>query len=126
MSTADPRHATPRFYGEPHEVAPDVFIHPVFVNTYAVRTPAGLMLIDPGLADRADAVHCAVRGWTRDPLHTVVYTHGHADHAFGLAAFLAAGDTPAIVAQRNCLARFDRYAQLHGWNARINQRQLFI
>ncbi len=123
MCTADPRHAEPRFYGEPHEVAPDVFLHPVFVNTYAVRTSAGLLLIDPGLANGSEAVQRAVRGWSTDPLHTVFYTHGHADHACGLAAFRAAGERPAIVAQRNCLARFDRYRALHGWNARINQRQ---
>ena len=123
MRTADPRSATPRFHGEPHEVAPEVFMHPLFVNTYAVRTPGGLLLIDPGLAHASDAVHAAVRAWSADPVRTAIYTHGHADHAFGLAAFLAAGERPAIVGQRNCLARFDRYRDLHGWNARINQRQ---
>jgi glyoxylase-like metal-dependent hydrolase (beta-lactamase superfamily II) len=52
-----------------------------------------------------------------------VYTHGHADHAFGLRAFLAAGERPDIIAQENCAARFKRYDALHGLNARINQRQ---
>jgi len=123
MLTTDPRRATPRFYGPPVEVAPDVFMHPVFVNTYAVRTPVGLVLVDPGLAERAPKVYAAVRAWSEAPLHTVVYTHGHADHAFGLAPFLAAGERPAIVAQANCVARFARYRELHDWNARINQRQ---
>jgi glyoxylase-like metal-dependent hydrolase (beta-lactamase superfamily II) len=71
----------------------------VFVNTYAVRTSAGLLLIDPGLADRAPQVHAAIRAWAAAPVHTVICTHGHADHAFGLAPFLAAGERPAIVAQ---------------------------
>ncbi len=123
MLTTDPRHAEPRFHGPASEVAPDVFMHPVFVNTYAVRTPAGLLLVDPGLADRAPKVHAAIRAWSAAPLHTVVYTHGHADHAFGLAPFLDAGERPAIVAQANCPRRFARYREMHGWNARINQRQ---
>ena len=39
------------------------------------------------------------------------------------APFLAAGERPAIVAQANCPRRFARYRAMHGWNARINQRQ---
>jgi glyoxylase-like metal-dependent hydrolase (beta-lactamase superfamily II) len=123
MLTTDPRHSEPRFYGSPTEIVPDVFMHPVFVNTYAVRTSAGLLLIDPGLADRAPQVHAAIRAWSPAPVHTVIYTHGHADHAFGLAPFLAAGERPAIVAQANCPQRFARYGAMQGWNARINQRQ---
>ena len=123
MLTTDPRRAEPRFHGPAEEIAPDVLMHPVFVNTYAVRTAAGLLLIDPGLADRAERVHAAIRAWSTAPLHTVVYTHGRADHAFGLAPFLAAGERPAIVAQAHCPRRFARYRELHGWNARINQRQ---
>ena len=48
--TDDPLHAT--FHGlggEPHVVAPDVFLHTAFVNTYAVATCHGRLLIDPGL-----------------------------------------------------------------------------
>lgn len=123
MLTTDPRHSEPRFYGPPAEIVPDVFMHPVFVNTYAVRTSVGLLLIDPGLADRAPKVHAAIRAWSAAAVHTVVYTHGHADHAFGLAPFLAAGERPVIVAQANCPERFARYRAMHGWNARINQRQ---
>jgi len=126
MLTTDPRRAEPRFHGPPEEIAPDVFMHPVFVNTYALRTAVGLLLIDPGLAGRAPKVHAAIRAWSPAPLHTVVYTHGHADHAFGLAPFLAAGEHPAIVAQASCAARFARYARLHDWNARINQRQFAL
>ena len=109
MVTTDPRTATPAFFGEPAEVAPDVLMHPAFVNTYAVRTPAGLLLVDPGLAPMARRVHQVVRAWSAEPLTTAVYTHGHADHAFGLRSFLAAGDTPVIIAQERCLARFRRY-----------------
>jgi glyoxylase-like metal-dependent hydrolase (beta-lactamase superfamily II) len=123
MVTTDPSYARPAFFGDPGEIAPDVFMHPVFVNTYAVRTPVGLLLLDPGLPQNAHTAHQAVRGWSDAPLHTAVYTHGHADHAFGLWPYLDAGERPNIIAQENCPARFRRYRELYGWNAAINQRQ---
>src|SRR5215470_1697321 len=133
MLTTDPLHARPTFFvgpqapsAAPHEVAPDVFMHAAFVNTYALRTPVGLLLIDPGLGLSSAAVHQAVRGWSDAPLHTAAYTHGHADHAFGLRAFLDCGDRPQIIAQENCVQRFHRYQLTHGWNAHINQRQFSL
>jgi glyoxylase-like metal-dependent hydrolase (beta-lactamase superfamily II) len=101
-------------------------MYPAFVNTYALKTPAGLLLVDPGFGHASDTIREAVRAWSDAPLHTAVYTHGHVDHAFGLRAFLAAGERPQIVAQENCLARFRRYELTHGWNARINQRQFSL
>jgi glyoxylase-like metal-dependent hydrolase (beta-lactamase superfamily II) len=101
-------------------------MHAAFVNTYAVRTPAGLLLVDPGFAHASGTLQRAVRAWSDARLHTAVYTHGHADHAFGLRAFLAAGERPQIVAQENCRQRFRRYRLTHGWNARINQRQFSL
>ena len=126
LVTATPLAAEPAFFGEAHEVAPDVYMHAAFVNTYAVRAGDGLLLVDPGRADKAERVHAAVRSWSDAPLRTVVYTHGHADHAFGLRPFLDAGERPAIVAQANCVRRFRRYQALHGWNAHINQRQFSL
>lgn len=126
MVTNDPGRARPRFFGEAQEVARDVFMKPAFVNTYAVRTPLGLLLIDPGFAPTARSVYEAVRTWSDARLHTAVYTHGHADHAFGLRPYFEAGERPQIIAQENCPARFQRYQELHGWNARINQRQFSL
>jgi glyoxylase-like metal-dependent hydrolase (beta-lactamase superfamily II) len=126
MLTTDPLRAQPRVWGEPAEIAPDVFMYPAFVNTYALKTPAGLLIVDPGFTHAAGAMREAVRGWSDAPLHSAVYTHGHVDHAFGLRAFLRAGETPQIIAQENCLARFRRYGTTHGWNARINQRQFSL
>jgi glyoxylase-like metal-dependent hydrolase (beta-lactamase superfamily II) len=123
MVTRDPLHTKPAFYGTPAEVAPDVFMYPMFVNSYALRTSGGLALVDPGFADASEGLRKTVRAWSDAPLAVAVYTHGHADHAFGLRAFLAAGERPDIIAQENCEARFRRYDALHGLNARINQRQ---
>jgi len=126
MLTTDPLHAQPRVWGEAAQIAPDLFMYPAFVNTYALKTPAGLLVVDPGFTHAAGAMHDAVRGWSDARLHTAVYTHGHVDHAFGLRAFLKGGETPEIIAQENCLPRFRRYAMTHGWNARINQRQFSL
>ncbi len=126
MVTTDPLHATPAFYGEAAEVAPDVFMHPAFINTYALRTPEGLMLVDPGLTHLSASVLDAVRAWSDAPLRVAVYTHGHADHAFGLRAWLQAGERPEIVAQENCVARFHRYRLMHGLNGHINMRQFSL
>jgi len=126
MLTTDPLHARLALFAEPHEVAPDMLMHASFVNTYALRTPAGLVLVDPGLETAGPMVHRAVRAWSDAPLHTAVYTHGHVDHAFGLRPFLDAGDHPQIIAQENCVQRFHRYHLTHGWNARINQRQFSL
>jgi glyoxylase-like metal-dependent hydrolase (beta-lactamase superfamily II) len=123
MVSTDPTTTTPVFYGDAGEVAPNVFMHPAFVNTYALRTPDGLVVVDPGLTHTSTTVRDAIRAWSDAPLHAAVYTHGHADHAFGLRAFLEAGERPEIVAQENCVARFQRYRAMHGLNGRINMRQ---
>ena len=126
MLTTDPLHAAPRVWGDPGEIAPDVFMYPAFVNSYAMKTPAGLLLVDPGFGHASGSLQEAVRGWSAAPLHTAVYTHGHVDHAFGLRAFLQAGERPQIVAQERCPDRFRRYAMTNGWNAHINQRQFSL
>ena len=124
LLTGDPRHASvPPFRAEPHEVAPGVLMLANFSNTFAVHTSAGLLLVDPGLQPFSQRVHEGVRAWSDAPLHTAVYTHGHVDHAFGLRAWLDAGERPQIIAQENCVARFQRYHLTNGLNGRINQRQ---
>jgi glyoxylase-like metal-dependent hydrolase (beta-lactamase superfamily II) len=126
MLTADPLRAQPSLFADPHEVAPDVLMQAAFVNNYALRTSAGLLLVDPGFEHTSARWQQAVRAWSAVPLDAAVYTHGHADHAFGLRAFLDAGDHPLIIAQENCPRRFQRYRLTHGWNARINQRQFSL
>jgi glyoxylase-like metal-dependent hydrolase (beta-lactamase superfamily II) len=125
MVTIEPDRAVipPPLSVPPHEVAPGLLIHRVFVNTYALRTGEGLLLIDPGLTETTGSVHKAVRTWSDAPLHTAVYTHGHIDHAFGLQAFLDAGERPQIIAQENCVQHFQRYQLTHGLNTHINRRQ---
>lgn len=126
MVTTDPLNAKNRTHADPGEITSDVFLHAKFVNTYALKTEEGLVLIDPGLTSRSKSVYEYVKDWVNAPLHTAIYTHGHADHAFGLAEFIAAGESPNIVAQENCPPRFRRYQLTHGWNANINKRQFSL
>jgi alkyl sulfatase BDS1-like metallo-beta-lactamase superfamily hydrolase len=106
------------------EVAPRTwFVKPSWVNVAVFETDAGLVMVDAGFATDTATIHAAVRSVTDAPLHTVVFTHGHVDHAFGLRAFLAAGERPRIVAHENVPERFRRYARTAGYNARINATQ---
>ena len=34
-----------------------------------------------------DMIHERIREYSPKPVHTCVYTHGHADHVFGIMAF---------------------------------------
>jgi len=123
MVTIAPQQVTPQFSAPPHEVAPGLLLHALVVNTYALQTEAGLLLVDPGFTHNSQSVYTAVRSWCMAALHTAVYTHGHIDHAFGLRAFLDAGERPHIIAQENCPKRFQRYGLTHGLNTAINRRQ---
>ncbi|WP_327248715.1 MBL fold metallo-hydrolase [Streptomyces sp. NBC_01320] len=106
------------------EVAPRTwFIQPGMVNVALFETDEGLLLVDCGCAGDGPALLQAVRSVSDKPLHTVVYTHGHSDHAFGLWAFLDAGERPRIVAHRALPAHFERYVKTSGLNARINGQQ---
>ena len=105
------------------ELAPGFLLFAGVSNSYAMDTTAGLVIVDPGHAMTAERFHRAVREWSDTPLHTVIYTHGHPDHAAGLGPFLDAGERPAIVAQENTVARFERYRLTHGFNQHINRRQ---
>jgi alkyl sulfatase BDS1-like metallo-beta-lactamase superfamily hydrolase len=113
------------------EMAPGVAFVSSFANVVALDTAEGLVLVDTGSALFASQVHAAVRGWTRRPLHTAVYTHGHVDHVLGIGAFEAesrpAGASPArVVAHEAVAARFDRYRLTAGYNRVINARQFRV
>ena len=127
MLTRDPGAARLKLFADAHEVAPDV-LHARGVRQHLCAAHAGRAAAHRSRlrAHRDSDTHQAVRAWSDAPLHTAVYTHGHADHAFGLRAFLDAGERPQIIAQENCLARFQRYQLTYGWNARINQRQFSL
>ncbi|MBW8482511.1 MBL fold metallo-hydrolase [Actinomadura sp. PM05-2] len=97
---------------------------PGFGNTVAFRTRGELLLFDTGSPLGAAQLHANVRAWSRDPLTTAFYSHGHIDHVFGLGPFDAEpGARVQVVAHEAVRDRFDRYRLTNGYNAVINQRQ---
>lgn len=110
------------------EVAPRTAFNAAFGNISAFDTDDGLLLVDTGNEVFAATNHERLRAWNGDRLHTVVYTHGHIDHVFGLAPFEAeAADQgwapPHVVAHELVPPRFERYVLTAGYNGVINQRQ---
>ena len=97
-------------------------------NVIVVETADGLVLVDTGSPLAAVQVHSDVRGFSKRPLHTAIYTHGHVDHVFGVAPFeVEPGAARArVVAHEAVAARFDRYKLTAGWNGRINARQFSV
>jgi alkyl sulfatase BDS1-like metallo-beta-lactamase superfamily hydrolase len=98
----------------------DVLLAPSFANVGAVPTDEGLVLIDAGGMLLAPRAHEDLRRLSEDPVHTVVYTHGHVDHVMGAELL---GDDVRVVAHERVRARFERYRRTRGWNAAINKRQ---
>ncbi len=105
------------------ELADDVAFVRSFGNVTAVVDDGDLLLVDAGGPVHAVGVHEAVRGWTRAPLRTAVYTHGHVDHVAAVPLFEADGDRVHVVAHARVPDRFDRYQLTNGYNGTINQRQ---
>jgi alkyl sulfatase BDS1-like metallo-beta-lactamase superfamily hydrolase len=100
----------------------------LFGNATAVRTDAGLVLVDAGSRETASQTLAALRRWDESPVHTVIYTHGHIDHTWGARLLDQEADArgiarPRIIAHRNVLYRFDRYDATHGLNSLVMGRQ---
>lgn len=110
------------------EVADRALFVSSFANVTVFRTDAGLLLFDVGSPMLGAQVHGLVREWSRDPAHTVVFSHGHIDHVFGVDRFeadakKAKAPAPRVVAHERVPARFERYKKSRGYNACANTRQ---
>jgi glyoxylase-like metal-dependent hydrolase (beta-lactamase superfamily II) len=99
-----------------------------FSHVWSVRTGEGLVLFDASGAPTGSKVVETLRTWSSDPVHTIVYTHGHADHTGGAGAFVADAEArghprPRFVGHENVAPRFARYRKTNGYNVAINRRQ---
>jgi len=110
--------------GGPITVAERTYFQSRFSGVTGFETDEGIVLVDSGMAQLGPALAKMLREMTAAPVHTVVITHGHVDHAYGIEAFLAPGQQrPRIIAHRNMPARFARYELTSRFNAAINARQ---
>ncbi|MCU1358551.1 MAG: yjcS [Acidimicrobiales bacterium] len=99
-----------------------------FSNVVAFRTDDGLVLFDSSSVFTGRGVTDSLRAWADDPIHSLVYTHGHVDHVGGSGHLLADGAerghaAPAVVGHEAVADRFNRYRATNGWNLAINARQ---
>lgn len=94
----------------------------------AIRTRAGLVLIDTANVALAAQTFAAVRRWDDSPVHTVIYTHGHIDHTGGMQVIDEEADArgvarPRIVAHRDVRRRLERYRLTQGFNSIVQGQQ---
>ena len=94
----------------------------------AIRTAAGLVLIDTAKPETASRTLGLIRTWDDRPIHTVIYTHGHIDHTSGITVIDAEADArgvarPRIIAHRNVARRVARYEAMHGYNSLVQGQQ---
>lgn len=94
----------------------------------AIRTSAGLVLIDTANAERAAKTFAAIRRWDDSPVHTVIYTHGHIDHTGGIKVIDEEADArgvarPRIIAHRDVQRRLERYKATQCFNSIVQAQQ---
>jgi alkyl sulfatase BDS1-like metallo-beta-lactamase superfamily hydrolase len=115
-------------FGEVASPRSDTAFVAAFSNVNAIATDDGLVVVDTSSPLNTEQAHDALRGWDRRPAHTIVYTHGHIDHVFGVERYEAdardaGAPAPRVVAHEAVPARFDRYIATAGYNQVINRRQ---
>ena len=118
-------------FGEPYEIEKildGLWIYKGFSNTIIRETPEGLIIIDPAAQFDSPHRYMKIRSVTQQKVHSIVFTHGHVDHAFGVKEYYREckkkhWENPLILSHVNLPKRFDRYQETHGYNAYINQRQ---
>jgi len=113
------------------EVAPKVYCITAFGNVGFVVTDDGVVVVDTALRQMGETICKDIREVTDAPIHSVIYTHGHYDHAFGVWALLEdaekRGDPkPRIIGHENVVRRFNRYRELQGQQEFINRIQFGI
>src|SRR6476646_10479984 len=112
----------PRFLAEP--VAAGAYFVSSFANVTAFDTDDGLVLVDTGSFLLAEPTRARLRGVTRAPLHTAIWTHGHVDHCFGVDLYERdSGRRARVIAHEAVARRHARYRRMREWNQRINARQ---
>lgn len=99
------------------------FIVMPWVNVTVMETDEGLLLLDTGYAPAGPVLIDVLKELSDKPLHTIVFTHHHLDHAYGAWAFQQAGMTPRIIASDAFLTEMGLDVQLADFaNARMNNQ----
>ncbi|MEY4010426.1 MAG: hypothetical protein RLZZ93_1118, partial [Actinomycetota bacterium] len=111
------------------EVTPGVWILPGQGNALAVKTVAGVVLVDTGPGgSQTEKMIAALRARTDAPVVAICYSHGHFGYNFGVPQWLdhnaERGDAPPrLIAHRNLPRRYGRYEETEGFQAILNEMQ---
>lgn len=109
------------------DICPGIFMVAGFGNTTVVETEEGLVVVDVPAGSSVRTLE-AIRAKTAVPIHTIIYTHIHGDHAFTTATLLEDAKQrghrkPTVIAQERALAHLARYKEMEPYNWYINQIQ---
>ncbi len=113
------------------ELIPQVYSITTFGNVGFIVTEEGVVVVDTAVHQFGEIIRNDIRKVTDAPIHSIIYTHGHYDHAFGVWALLKdaeeRGDPkPRIIAHENVVKRFNRYRKLQGQQEFINRIQFSV
>ncbi len=119
---------TNRITNELSDINHGISIIESFSHVLTFKTDDGLVCFDTSGAGTGTACVEALRGWSDDPVHSIVYTHGHVDHTGGSGAFGADAEAngnaaPQVVGHERLSDRLRRYDDTNGFNMGINARQ---
>ena len=96
-----------------------------FVNIAVFETDAGLVLVDSGYAPAGPALRETLKKLSAKPVHTIIHSHYHADHAWGAWALMdmgPAGGQPRIVTTEAFIDQMNQDLRSHGLIARNNNQ----
>src|SRR5215831_14112518 len=117
--------------GQLEVIEPGLAMFHGFANVAFAYGRGDMIAVDTSSRQTGEMAVAAIRTITDEPLTLIVYTHGHADHAFGTAAFIRDAamrgyPRPRIWAHEDVAGRFRRYGRTEGWQAHINRLQFGI
>jgi alkyl sulfatase BDS1-like metallo-beta-lactamase superfamily hydrolase len=133
MATNPSAHPDPfdPMMGQLEVIEPGLAMFHGFANVAFAYGRGDMIAVDTSSRQMAEMAVAAIRKVTDEPVTLIVYTHGHADHAFGTAAFIKDAamrgyPRPRIWAHEDVTGRFRRYGRTEGWQAHINRLQFGI
>ncbi|WP_416897016.1 MAG: alkyl sulfatase dimerization domain-containing protein [Minwuia sp.] len=111
------------------EVNDHVLILPAQGNALAVKAREGLVLVDSGPGRGATKkMMAALREWSDLPVRAICYSHGHVGYNDGVRMWVDAAAergeaAPMLIAQENCIRRYNRYRETGGLQHALNTMQ---
>ena len=99
------------------------FLRWPWVNSVVFETSEGLVLVDTGHAPAGPALVDTLKTLSDKPVHTVIFSHHHLDHAYGAWALEQLEENPRIIAHESFLHEMGLDVRLANYtNALLNNQ----